>query len=94
MPSVDAEVEVLQQPDLPAAATVPVVAGERDEVEVVDDRRRPREVGEKNDGRLERADEDRLEPVVVAGDLGAELLDPGKDLLPGKVDLADCLRVG
>jgi hypothetical protein len=91
--SVDAHLQVFQQPDLAPAAAVPVVARERDEVEVVDDRQRPGQVGDEDDRRLQRGDEDRLAALVVASDLRAELLDPGGDLLRGEVGLADP-RVG
>jgi hypothetical protein len=37
------------------------------------DLERPREVGQEEDARLQRGDEDRLAALVVAGDLGAEL---------------------
>jgi hypothetical protein len=55
----------------------------------VDDRQRPREVGEEDEARLEAADEDRLAARVVGADLGAQLLDPRGDLGGGEVDLAD-----
>jgi hypothetical protein len=55
----------------------------------VQDRHGAREIGDEDERRLERGDEDRLEILVVAGDLGAELLDPRGDLLPREVDLAD-----
>jgi hypothetical protein len=74
------------------ASAVPiraVVAGERDEIEVVDDRQGAREVGDEDERRLERRDEDRLEVLVVGCDLRAELFDPALDLLTGEVDLAD-----
>jgi hypothetical protein len=89
VPSVDAHVEVLEQPHLPAAAAVRVVAGECDEVEVVEDRKRAGEIGNEDDGGLERSDEDRLESLVVRGDLGPELLDASLQLLAREVDLAD-----
>jgi hypothetical protein len=77
---------------LPARpATVAVVRGEIDEVEVVDDRQRTRKVGDEDERRLQRGDEDRLEAVIVRGDLGAELLDAPLELLPREVDLADAL---
>jgi hypothetical protein len=60
------------------------------------DRHRPGEVGDEDDRRLQRGDEDGLEPVVVRRNLRAELLDPGLDLLGGEVDVSDPLveRVG
>jgi hypothetical protein len=87
--SVDAHLEVFEQPDVTPAAAAPVVAGERDEVEVVDDRQPPGQVGDKDDRGLQRGDEDRLAALVVGGDLRAELRNPGRDLLRGEVGLAD-----
>jgi hypothetical protein len=60
----------------------------------VDDRQGARQVGDEDERRLQRGDEDRLEAVVVTGDLRSELLDPGLDLLPREVDLADALVDG
>jgi hypothetical protein len=57
----------------------------------VDDRQRPGKIGDEDDCGLQRRDEDRLEPYVVGGDLRAELLDAGLDLLTREVDLADPL---
>jgi hypothetical protein len=65
------------------------VAGELDEVERVRDGERAGEIGEEDEARLQRADEDRLEARVVAGDLGAQLGDAGGKLLGGEVDLSD-----
>jgi hypothetical protein len=59
----------------------------------VDDRQCAGQVGDEDDRRLQRRDEDRLAAFVVSCDLGAELLDPGGDLLTGEVGLADP-RVG
>jgi hypothetical protein len=53
------------------------------------DRQRARQVGEEDEARLQRPDEQRLAPVEVARDLGAELLDARRDLARGEVDLAD-----
>jgi hypothetical protein len=89
MPAVDAHAQVLQEPDLAAASAVPVVAREIDEVDVVDDRDGAGEVGDEDDRRLERGDQDGLEALVVGGDLGPELFDPRLDLLGGEVRLAD-----
>jgi hypothetical protein len=65
------------------------VAGQLDEVEVVQDRQGAREVGEEDEARLQGADQDRLAPVVVARDLRAQLADAGGDLGSREVDLAD-----
>jgi hypothetical protein len=92
VPVLDARVEVLQEPDgRGAAGLVGRVAGELDEVDLVDDRDRAREVGEKDEARLQGRDEDRLCILVVGGDLGSQLADPGRDLLRREVDLADAL---
>jgi hypothetical protein len=55
----------------------------------VQDRRRAREVGEEDEARLQRADENRLASFVVARDLGAELTDPRGELIRREIDLAD-----
>jgi hypothetical protein len=55
----------------------------------VHDRDRTREIGEEDEARLQRSDEDRLEAGVVAADLGAELPNAGSELLGGEVDLSD-----
>jgi hypothetical protein len=57
----------------------------------VHDLQRAREIGDEDDRRRQRGDEDRLEAVVVDGYLRAELLDPSLDLLTREVDLADSL---
>jgi hypothetical protein len=56
---------------------------------VVEDRRRARKVGEEDETRLQRRDEQRLAPVVVGGNLRTELLDAALDLVAAEVDLAD-----
>jgi hypothetical protein len=86
----DVGVEVLEQPHrTPAARRAPVVAGELDEVEPVHDPRRPGEVGEEHEARLERSDEERLTAGIVLGDLGSELGDARLDGLGREVDVAD-----
>jgi hypothetical protein len=55
----------------------------------VDDPDRPREVGEEDDARLERRDEQRRPALVVGCDLGAELGDTGPDLGRREEDLSD-----
>jgi hypothetical protein len=67
----------------------PAVPGELDEVERVRNRQRAREVGEEDDARLQRADEERLVAGEVTGDLGTELADPRGELVAREVDLAD-----
>jgi hypothetical protein len=56
---------------LPSAGAVSLIASERDEVEVVDDGQGPREIGDEDERRLQRRDENRLQAVVVIGDLRA-----------------------
>jgi hypothetical protein len=90
VPVVDAGVEVLDEPDRGRAARlVGRVAGELDEVDMVEDRDRTRQVGEEDEARLQGCDEERLPALVVGSDLGAELVDAGCDLSGGEVDLAD-----
>jgi hypothetical protein len=47
------------------------------------------QVGQEDERRLQRADEQRLAAGVVGGDLLAELRDAGRDLVRREVDLAD-----
>jgi hypothetical protein len=86
--ALDLGVEVLQEPD---ALVVLPVPGELDEVERVVDGRRPREVADEGDARLERSDEERLLPLVVTRQLGRDLADAGGDLVGVEEDLADAL---
>jgi len=48
---------------------------------MVENRHRPREVGEEDDARLERRDEQRLPVCVVLGERGPQLTDTDGDLL-------------
>ena len=83
-------VQILEEPDRGRAAGLGRrVAGELDEVDVVQDRQRARQVGEEDEARLQRPDEQRLPALVVVGDLRAELGDACRDLIRGEVDLAD-----
>jgi hypothetical protein len=88
--ALDCDVEILQQPhaSLPATAGA-CVAGEGDEVELVKDRGRAAQIGDEDDARLQRRDEDRLAALVVPRNVRAELVDAGFDLLCGEVDLPD-----
>jgi hypothetical protein len=72
-----------------ARADARPVAGQLDEVERVRDRDRPREVGEEDEARLQRGDEQRLLAGVIARDLPGELRDACVKLLCGEVALAD-----
>ena len=69
-----------------AAGVGAVVAGELDEVDLVRDGDRAREVGEEDEARLQRRDEERLTAGVVGGDLTSELTDPRLQLLAREVD--------
>jgi hypothetical protein len=55
----------------------------------VHDRQGAGEVGEEDDRSLQGGDENRLAPLVVGGDVGAELADPGSEILGGQVDVPD-----
>jgi hypothetical protein len=72
-----------------AGGRVRAVACELEEVDGVQDRQRPRQVGDEDEAAFQRRDEQRLAPSVVIRDLRAELPDPSLDLLCGEVDLAD-----
>jgi hypothetical protein len=91
----DLGVQVLEEPDPRVAARVRVrsVARKLEEVDRVGDRDRAREVGEEDEARLQRGDEERLPTGVVAGDVAAELADTCGQLLPRQVDLADGARL-
>jgi hypothetical protein len=92
----DLLVQVLQEPDACVAARVGVgaVARKLDEVERVEDRDRPRQVGDEDEARLERGDEQRLAALVVVRDLTAELPDARRELLAPEVNLPDRGRQG
>ena len=90
LPAFDARVQVLDEPDRRRpAGLVGGVAGQLDEVDVVEDGQRAREVGEEDEARLQRRDEQRLAAGVVARDLRAELPDARGELRPREVDLPD-----
>jgi hypothetical protein len=55
----------------------------------VQDRHGAREVGDEDETRLQRRDEDGLAAGEVARDLGAELPDARGELRPREVDLPD-----
>jgi hypothetical protein len=48
-----------------------------------------REIGEEDDARLQRRDQERLARPVVVRDLVCQLCDPVCDLLAGEVPVAD-----
>jgi hypothetical protein len=89
MSAVDAHAQVLEQPHLTPACTVALVARKGDEVEVVHDRQSPRKIGDEDERRLQRRDENRFQAVVVSGDVRAQLLDARLNLLGGEIHLAD-----
>ena len=91
VPARDLGVEVLQQADAGVTALVGAggVVRELEEVEPVRDPQCPREVGDKDEARLQRRDQQRLEPVVVPLDLAAELPYARLQLLMREVDLAE-----
>ena len=60
---------------MPALVGAGRVARELDEVQAVVDPDRARQVGDEDDARLERRDEERLSTLVVTGDLASELAD-------------------
>jgi len=68
-----------------------VVAGELDELDLVRDGDRAREVGEEDDACLEQRDEQQLALCVVVRDLCTELLDAGPKLLRREEDLSDAV---
>jgi hypothetical protein len=87
----DLRVQVLQEPDPRVSARVRVgaVARQLDEIDPVGNRDRAGQIREEDGARLQRGDEQRLTPVVVTGDLAAELADARTQLLAREVDLAD-----
>jgi hypothetical protein len=87
----DLSVEVLQQADacVPALVDTGGVARQLEEIEAVRYPQGAREVGDEDDARLERCDEQRLALVVVALDLASEFADAGSQLLAGEVDLSE-----
>jgi hypothetical protein len=87
----DLGVQVLEQADAGVAALVGAgsVARELQEVEPVGDANCAREVGDEDEARLQRCDEERLAAVVVAREIAPELADARLQLLPREVDLAE-----
>jgi hypothetical protein len=91
VPAGDLAVEVLQQPDARVAALVGAggVARELEEVEPVGDADGAGEVGDEDEARLQRCDQERLAAVVVARYLPSELSDARSYLLAREVDGAE-----
>jgi len=86
--ALDLRVEVLEEAN---ALFVDPVAGELDEIEVVVDRDRARQVADERDARFQTTDEQRLPAGVVAGQLSAELPNARADLVSIEKDVADAL---
>ena len=74
---------------MPACRRAGAVSSELDELEVVRNGRGAGEVGEEDEARLQRGDEERLPPVVVACDVVSELGDAACDLVGREIDVAD-----
>ena len=89
VPAGDGSVEVLHDPDACVATECAPVARKAHEVEVMQDRHGTGEVGEKDVGRSEHPDQERLLPRVVLADAGSELNDAGLDVRPREVHFAD-----
>jgi hypothetical protein len=73
----DLRVQILEQADAAMAALVGAgrVARELDEVQAVVNSERARQIGDEDNARLERRDEQRLSALVVTGNLAPELAD-------------------
>jgi hypothetical protein len=90
VPAGDLLVEVLEETGLPLAPGLgAAVAGELDEVDVVEDRQRPGEVGQEDGRGLQRGDEEGFEAFVVGRDVVGELADSMLDRGRIQVDVAD-----
>jgi hypothetical protein len=92
----DREAEVLEQADARVAAESRLrpVRGELDELQLVRYLELARQVGEEDDARLERGDENRRARAVLPRDLVRQLRDPLRDLILGEVPVADARVVG
>jgi hypothetical protein len=84
--AVDLGVQILEEAN---AVVVLAVARELDEIEMVVDGNGAGEVAEKRDAGLERADEQRLAPLVRACKLGTDLANPAANLVGFEEYLAD-----
>jgi hypothetical protein len=73
---------------MPAGAGA-VVARQLDEVDLVRDRDRAREVGQEDEARLQEGDEQQLAAFVVLGDLRAELGDTLSQLPGAEEDVPE-----
>jgi hypothetical protein len=91
VPAGDLRVEVLEQTDASVAALVGAgrVARELEEVEAVRNPQGAREVGDEDEARLQRRDQQGLAALVVAREVTPQLADACLQLLPREVDLAE-----
>ncbi len=91
VPAGDLRVQILEQADAGMAAAVGAgrVARKLDEVEPMVNPEGPGQVGDEDDARLERRDEQRLFVLVVTGDLAPELADTRPQLPAREVDLPE-----
>ena len=89
VPAGDRRVEVLHDPDACMAPERAPVAREAHEVEVMQDRHGAGEVREKDVGRPEYPDQERLLTRVILADAGSELGDAGLDIRSREVHFAD-----
>jgi hypothetical protein len=72
-----------------AAHRLSPVARELDEVELMRDPDRAREISEENEAGLQERDEEEVAVGVVGGDLRAQLADARPELVSPEEDLAD-----
>jgi hypothetical protein len=90
VPVLDTRIQVLDEPDRRRpTGLVGRVAGELDEVDVVQDPDRARQVGEEDEARLQQADQEQLALCIVRGDLLPDLRDPAAQVLRVEEYLAD-----
>jgi hypothetical protein len=66
-----------------------VVARELDEVDLMRDRDRAREVGQEDEARFQEGDQEQLAALVVLGDLRAELGNTSSQLPGGEEDVTE-----
>jgi hypothetical protein len=87
----DLAIEVLEQADaaVPAGVGTGRVGRELEEVETMLDRQRAREIGQEDEARLQRRDQQRFAVEVITRDVFAELADARLQLLAREVDVAE-----
>ena len=74
---------------MPAGVGIRGVCRQLDEVERMGNGDRARQVGEKDEARFQRRDEERVSALVVAGDFASELAYAGLQLLTAEVNLPE-----